>query len=84
MPRRAAAAFIICEKPATEPPRFSATVVATSFADFTMMMRSAFSTVICEPAVKPILEAGSRAAFAETVSREFIDTRPWLTASSAT
>ena len=49
MPMRAASAFIRAAKAASEPARLSPMAVATSLADFTMMIFRAVSSVITVP-----------------------------------
>ena len=55
-----------------------------SFADFTISILSALSTVTMVPGGKPILVGAAAAAFAETVSSVSSVSRPSLTARSVT
>ena len=59
-------------------------VCATSFADLTMMILRALSSVTWVPGRKPILEGGWAAASGETVRSVSMATRPWRTRSRAT
>ena len=68
MPRRRAALFISSENFSTEPEMPSAVTTAMSFADFTIIIFSALSSVTWVPALKPILAGGSAAARADTVN----------------
>src|SRR3974377_989352 len=80
MPSRRALAFIMSAKPSIEPPTPSAIVTAMSFADFTISIFSALSTVTVVPTLKPILVGCWPAAFFETVSRVLNENRPSLIA----
>ncbi len=55
-----------------------------SLADLTMMVLIALSTVIWEPALKPILVGACATALGETVSRVSSDSLPAFTAFSVT
>ena len=84
MPRRRALAFIWSAKPSTEPPTPSAITTAMSFADFTISILIALSSVTVVPGGKPILVGAAAAAFADTRSSDSSVMRPSLTARSAT
>jgi hypothetical protein len=84
MPMRSASAFIRAAKPAWLPPIVSATATAISLADFTIIMRMAFSRVSTVPGWKPILLGGSAAAVALTMTGESIVTSPARMARKAT
>ena len=71
MPSCAAARFMSSAKPSTEPPIPSATVIATSLAERTISILSAFSSVTCVPTAKPIFEGGILCARADTTSGVF-------------
>ena len=58
MPSRCASSFMRSAKPATLPPTASATATAMSFADFTIIIFSALSSVSTVPGLKPILLGG--------------------------
>ena len=55
-------------------PRFSATTVATSFADLVIKAKIAFLTVILEPAARFNLEGGCLVARLEILNLVFIET----------
>jgi uncharacterized membrane protein len=60
---------VICSaKSSTEPPRFSATTTATSFADFVTSALMASSTAMVLPGRSPSFEGACAAAFADTLS----------------
>src|SRR5690348_12162110 len=82
MPRRREAAFISSANFSIEPETPSASTTAMSFADFTISILIALSTVTCVPALKPIFEGACATAFGETVSSESIDRRPAFTVLS--
>ena len=84
MPRRRDVAFISSENFSTEPPTPSASTYATSFADFTISILSALSTVTVVPGLKPIFDGACAAARAETVSRLSSVSRRSFTALSVT
>ena len=58
MPRRTAVLFIMSTKLSTDPPTFSASMIATSFADFTISALTARSTLSCAPSGIPSLLGG--------------------------
>ena len=62
----------------------SAITAAMSFADLTIIIASAFSSVTVVPALKPILVGACEAATGETVSSVSSCMRPSFTAFSAT
>ena len=64
MPRFFAVAFISSENFSIEPPTPSASTTAMSFADFTIIILSALSTVSCVPGRKPIFDGACEAAAA--------------------
>ena len=74
MPSLRLALFISAEKFSTEPETPSASTTATSFADFTISIFSALSTVTWLPGLKPIFEGACKAARArdgeQAVERE--------------
>src|SRR4026209_1554927 len=80
MPSRRALAFIRSAKPAIEPPTPSALATAMSFADFTISIFSALSTVTLVPTLKPILVGCCAAALRDIGSRVLSDRRPSLIA----
>ena len=84
MPMRAASAFIRAENPAWLPPIVSATAMAMSLADFTIMMRMAFCSVSTVPGWKPILLGGSAAACALMMTGVSIVASPARMARKAT
>ena len=76
--------FISAAKDSTEPETPSAMVTAMSFADFTISILSALSSVTCEPGANPIFEGFMLAARAETTNGVSSVSRPCRTALSAT
>ncbi len=78
MPSRCAVRFISSAKSSTEPDTPSASTTAMSFADFTISILRALSTVTCVPAGKPIFDGCCAAAFGETVSGVRGDQAPLL------
>ena len=84
MPRFLLVLFISSENFSTEPPTPSASTTAMSFADFTISIFSALSTVTCVPGLKPIFDGACEAARAETVNSESSVMRWFLTACSVT
>ena len=84
MPSAAAARFISPAKASTEPETPSAMVTATSFADLTISIFSALSSVTSVPGRKPIFEGAIFAARAETRKGVFRLSRPSRAAFSAT
>src|SRR5262249_34796536 len=80
IPRRRALAFIRSAKPSIDPPTPSAMGTAMSFADFTISIFSALSTVTVVPAAKPILVGCCAAALRDTVSNVLNEIRPSLMA----
>ena len=83
MPRRRASAFIMATKPASLPPTVSAIAMAMSFAERTIIIFSALSTVIAVPTLKPIFEGGSASALADTTTGDVSLSRPALSALKA-
>ena len=84
MPMARAVSFISAAKASTEPEMPSAMVIDVSFADFTMMIFSAFSSVTSVPGLKPIFEGTARAARLETrngVSSVILPSRTLLSAT---
>ena len=84
IPSAAEALFISSAKASTEPDTPSATVTATSLADFTISITSALRSVTSDPGRNPIFDGAIFAARAETTSGVSKVSRPWRTASSAT
>ena len=84
MPSRRLVRFISAEKFSTEPETPSASTTAMSFADFTISIFSALSTVTWLPGLKPIFEGACKAARAETVNRVSSVMRRFFTACSVT
>ena len=84
MPRRRAVAFISSAKLSIEPATPSASTTAMSFADFTINILSALSTVTTVPTANPIFTGDCAAAFAETTSGVSRLIRPSLTARKVT
>ena len=76
--------LIIAEKPSIEPPTPSASTTAMSFADLTIIIFSALSTVSCVPGRNPIFEGDWEAAVGDTVSSVSSVSLPSLTAFSVT
>ena len=70
MPRRREAAFMSSANFSIEPDTPSASTTAMSFADFTIIILSALSTVTVVPALKPIFEGACATALGDTVSSE--------------
>ena len=62
-PREAALSFIICAKPSMEPPTYSASAFAVSFADSSISVYSASRTDIISPSDRPTLEAFSSSSY---------------------
>ena len=78
------ALFISSANFSTEPETPSASTTAMSFADFTISILSALSTVTWVPGLKPIFDGACEAARAETVNSESSVMRLFLTACSVT
>ena len=83
MPIFAATLFIWSAKLSTEPPTPSAMVMARSFADFTISIFKALSSVTSVPGRKPIFDAGMLAARRDTSSGVSSVMRPSRTAVRA-
>ena len=84
MPSRCAARFISAANAGTDPDTPSASTTAKSFADFTIIILSALSTVTLMPTLKPIFEGCCAMAFGETVRSLSGVTRPSLMACKVT
>ena len=84
MPSRRAVAFISSAKASIEPETPSASTTAMSFADFTISILSALSTVTCVPTGKPILTGCCAAARGRDLEGVSSVSRPCLTACSVT
>ncbi len=84
MPSRCAVLFISAENPSTDPPTPSASTTAMSFADLTIIIFSALSTVTCVPERNPIFDGACAAAAGDTVRTVSSVNRPSFTAFSVT
>ena len=82
MPRRRDAAFMSSANFSIEPDTPSASTTDMSFADFTIIILSALSTVTWMPAGKPIFDGACATAFGDTVSSVSMPRRPSFTALS--
>ncbi len=82
MPSLRELAFIMSAKPSIEPPTPSAIVTDTSFADLTMIIFSALSSVTSVPSLKPIFVGACATALRVTGSSVSSFRRPSRTAES--
>ena len=76
IPSRRASRFMSATNAASVPPSISATATATSFADFTISIFSALSTVTTVPGRKPMRLGCCAVACSEIVTGEFMASRP--------
>ena len=76
IPSARARDVISCANAASLPEKYSAMVVATSFADFTAIRRTASPSAIFSPARRPIFDGGRDAARRETGNFVSSDTTP--------
>ncbi|MFK4619833.1 hypothetical protein ABIF50_003110 [Bradyrhizobium diazoefficiens] len=84
MPSFLAVSFIMTEKPSIDPPTPSASTTAMSFADLTIIIFRALSTVSCVPGRNPIFDGDCEAAVGDTVSSVSSVSLPSFTAFNVT